>query len=270
MPLKYFKCKNENGELIAVSSCLGHCDNRCLSLPTLTSIGAVRKWNGTPSTTQLLNPTRLEFLQLTHDFAVDPFNQAFALLGTRHHGKLEAVAKKIEGLEAELKLRGEISGILDLLEPINGNDLYRLTDYKTYGSYAAAKHIFKGKGSEPDVRKLALQTNNYRVMADDVGFHVIELFVQITVRDGGTFSARNNKVTENIYFLPVEILPDNEVREYFSHKKEALLKALETNTMPELCEYDERWGSKRCKGYCSVSKFCPEGAMINKEEYKGS
>ena len=69
----------------------------------------------------LLNPTRYSYLQLVKPFAVDPFDQAFSLLGTRHHGRLEIVAKKIEGLQAELKLgkNQEVSGILDLLEPAN-------------------------------------------------------------------------------------------------------------------------------------------------------
>jgi hypothetical protein len=103
-------------------------------------------------------------------------------------------------------------------------------------------------------------------MASDLGFNITELFVQITVRDGNTSSARINKVTENIYFLPVQILSDDKVRSYFTLKKEALLKALESSTMPELCPREENWNFRRCKGYCSVAKYCPEGARINKTE----
>ncbi len=140
--LKYFNCPD--GETRPIEQCLESCprpEGRCLSLPSLHSIGYARQWTGKPSTTQCLNPTRLEYLQIKYDFAVDPFAQAFALLGTRHHGRLEAVAKKIEGLESELALKGEVSGILDLLEPINGGDEFRLIDYKTFGSYAVAKHL---------------------------------------------------------------------------------------------------------------------------------
>lgn len=264
--LKYFICKNKGGEQILVSECLAHCENRCLSLPTLTTIGQTRVYKGHPSTTQLLNPTRLEYLSITHDFAVDPFDQAFALLGTRHHGTLEVVAKKIESLKSELLLKGEVSGIVDLLEPINGGDNYRLIDYKSFGSYAVAKHLGKKKDGEYDRFKLALQMNNYRVMAQEIGFNVTELKVQITVRDGNTFSARNNGVSENIYLLPVEILPDNEVKEYFLSKFYALDKCLKNQDMGELCDFEERWNGRRCSGYCSVYMYCPEGAKVNKVE----
>ncbi len=211
----------------------------------------------------LLNPTRLEYLQITKPYAVDPFGQAFALLGTRHHGRLEAVAKKIEGLESELALKGEVSGILDLLEPINSSDTYRLIDYKTFGSYAVAKLFDKKEGGEYDRHKLALQLNNYRVMASELGFSIVELKAQVTVRDGGTFSAKNNGIDLNLYLLPVDILPDDQVREYFLTKSYALNCALITGKT-ELCDYNERWAGRRCKDYCSVFMYCPEGAQINK------
>lgn len=269
MSLAYFKCPD--GMTRPIAECLEHCpraEGRCLSLPTLTTIGQVRVWHGTPSTTQLLNPTRLEYLSITKPFAVDPFDQAFALLGTRHHGRLEAVAKKIAGLEAEVKLKGEVSGILDLLEPIDGGDTYRLIDYKTFGSYQVAKQLNVKDGGEYDRFKLALQMNNYRLMASEIGFQITELKCQITVRDGGTFSAKNNGISANLMMLPIEILPDDQVREYFLSKAYALITALNTRTMPELCDYNERWSGRRCKGYCPVFFACPEGAKVNKVEYQ--
>ena len=271
MTLKFFKC---NVGTIPINDCWKHCprpEGRCLSLPTLHSIGNARVWNGNPSTTQCQNPTRLEYLKVKHDFAVDPFSQAFSLLGTRHHGRLEDVAKKIEGLESELKLKGEVSGILDLLEPLNNSGNYRLIDYKTFGSYPVAKLLgLKGdKEKESDKHKLALQLNNYRLMSQDVGFNVTEIKVQITVRDGNTKSAHINGVHENLYLLPVEILPDDEVREYFLTKAFNLCQAIEKDVMPEWCGYEDSWASKRCKSYCDVAKYCPEGAKLNKVELEG-
>ncbi len=265
MPLKYFSCPD--GVIREVAQCLEKCpqtEGRCLSLPTLTTIGKTRTWRGTPSTTQCLNPTRMEYLQIKHDFTIDPFGRAFALLGTRHHGRLEAVAKKIEGLKAELFLKGEVSGILDLLEPINGEDEYRLIDYKTFGSYAVAKHLGLKDNGEYDRHKLALQMNNYRLMASDLGFNITELKVQITVRDGGTYTAKNNGVDKNLYLLPVDILPDLEVKEYFITKAFKLCQAVEKNELPEYCGYDDTWANRRCKGFCPVFMWCPERAKINK------
>lgn len=263
MPARFFLCPDNKETPIA--DCLKSCrlNSRCLSLPTLHSIGNVREWRGQPSTTQCLNPTRMEYLQVKCDFTIDPFDHAFSLLGTRHHGMLESVAKKLEGLQAEKKLSGEVTGILDLIEPINGGDSYRLIDYKTYGSYVAAKHLGLVNG-ESDVRKLALQMNNYRVMVQDLGFNVTELKVQITVRDGNTMASRMNKVDKNIYLLPVEILPDDEVREYFIGKSFALCNAISKNELPEYCGYEDSWANRRCRGYCSVCAWCPEGADLNR------
>ncbi len=264
MPLTHFLCPD--GQKRPIAECWQKCslpDGRCLSLPTLVTIGQTREFTGVFSTTQLLNPTRLEYLQITKPFTVNPFDQAFALLGTRHHGRLEAVAKKIEGLEAEKALKGEVTGILDLLEPINGLDTYRLIDYKTFGSFAVAKLLDKKDGGEYDRHKLALQLNNYRIMASALGFNIVEIKAQVTVRDGGTFSAKNNGIDRNLYLLPVDILADDDVQDYFSDKAYALQQALITNTS-ELCQYEERWGGRRCKGYCSVFMYCPEGAQINK------
>ncbi|MCK9369932.1 PD-(D/E)XK nuclease family protein [Candidatus Dojkabacteria bacterium] len=266
MSLTYFDCSAGKNTLI--SDCLKNCPlptGRCLSLPTLTSIGYARKWSGHPSTTQLLNPTRIEYLQIKHPYSVDPFNQAFALLGTRHHGRLEQVAKKIEGLQSELFLKGEVSGIVDLIEPINDTDTYRLIDYKTFGSYSVAKHL-DIKDDQGDKHKLALQMNNYRIMAEKLGFKIVELKVQITVRDGGTYSAKDNKIFKNLYLLNVEILPDEDVTEYFNDKSFKLCQAVEKDEMPELCPYLERWGGRRCKGYCNVFRWCEQGAKVNKVE----
>jgi len=270
--LKYYLCPD--GQKRAIMECLERCprpEGRCLSLPTLVTIGQTRIWSSNPSTTQCLNPTRIEYLQIKYDYEVDPFDRAFALLGTRHHGRLEQVAKKIEGLEAEVKLKGEVSGILDLLEPLNGGEEYRLIDYKTFGSYAVAKQLGIKEHGEYDRWKLAMQLNNYRIMAQDLGFNVVELKAQITVRDGNTFSARNNKIDKNLYLLPVEILPDDEVKEYFTDKAYQLCHAVETDALPNMCSYDDTWANnRRCKSFCAVAQYCPEGAKLNKVKYEGS
>jgi len=162
MPLKYALCPD--GEQVEVEACLKRCrrpEGRCLTLPTLHAVLREREkvvWGCPncgreitsqdeeflrveerpmicpdcrkemdlvylPSTTELLNGTRLSFLKLTKPYTVDPMERAFALLGTRHHQRLEAVARKLNVLSEE-KLKGEISGILDLLEPDEGAPYY--------------------------------------------------------------------------------------------------------------------------------------------------
>lgn len=262
--LKYFKCPD--GQTVDIKECLEKCrlHDRCLSLPTLNALGWVKEWKGKPSTTQCLNPTRMEYLKIKHEYFIDPFSMAFALLGTRHHGMLDMVAKKLEGVTSELFMKNaEITGIVDLLEPINGTEAYRLIDYKTYGSFAVAKLLSDTNGKH-EREALALQMNNYRLLAQSIGFDVKELKCQVTVRDGGTQSARNNGIAFNIKMIDVPIMDDDDVIDYFMFKANALIEAVNNGIMPKLCDYDERWGGRRCKGYCDVFMHCPEGAKVNK------
>lgn len=113
--LQWFKCPDNT--IVEVKSCLEKCSlkERCLTLPTLTLMAEERKWNGIPSTTQLLNGTMMEFLKLTQPYTVDPDKRAFMLAGTKHHASLEEVAKRL-GLPSEIPLSID-RDIFDLLEP---------------------------------------------------------------------------------------------------------------------------------------------------------
>jgi len=269
--LTYFNCPD--GQQRPIKECLEKCpreEGRCLTLPSLYEIGKVRPFSGKPSTTQLLNPTRIAYLQIIKPYAVTPYEMAFALLGTRHHYKLEQVARKLEGLEVEKFLDGDETGILDLLEPDELKEgFWKLTDYKTWGSYSVAKFLNLANSNGYERHQTELQFNSYRTKVEPLGFPISRLAVQCTVRDGGTFTARNNKVFFKLDMLPVAILEDKEVTDYFTAKREALLYALDTGVLPEMCPYDERWAGRRCKGeLCPVRYWCPEGAMMNKVELR--
>jgi hypothetical protein len=272
MPAKYLLCQKSGGKC-TIEDCKV-CDDRCLSLPTLTDIATYRDWRGWVSTTQALNGTRQAYLEITCDYTVDPFDRAFALLGTRHHSKLEAVAKRLE-LISEEYLKGELTtGILDLLEqtPIEG--VFDLWDYKTWGSYSITKSLgieqvkdknmpttFRANPDKVDMLDTELQLNNYRLMLEDknIGFKIRNMYVQATVRDGGTYIATNRGVDKKIYKIPVKRLEDDYVREYFKTKSTALLTALETKTMPLPCSNKENWYFRKCKEFCPVSEFCDVG-----------
>ncbi|GAI25908.1 unnamed protein product, partial [marine sediment metagenome] len=82
-----------------------------------------RLWTGKPSTTQLINGTRLELLKITTDYFIDPQKLAFALLGTKHHEDLEdadfLVEEKLEDKD--------MTGIMDFWD----DQEETLYDYKT-------------------------------------------------------------------------------------------------------------------------------------------
>lgn len=253
MPLTHFNCAAGK---VAVADCLNKCPggSRCLSLPTLTEVGKLRNLDKL-SVTQLLNPTRIEYLKIECEYAVDPKDRAFLFLGTRHHQKLEAVAQKLAVISESRMVSEDVTGQADLLEPIDGTDTFRLIDYKNWGCYAVRKALGT-QYKEPDVHDVELQLNYYRIMFEATGFPVAELFVQVTVRDFTPTNAKEYNLAEKMFLLPVKILDDDDVKDYFSRKAENLLYALQRKEIPTRCNYSENWGGKRCKSYCEVSDAC--------------
>ena len=267
MPLKYFSCPDNKTRSIV--DCLKSCPlptGRCLRLPTLYEVGKDRPWTGKASTEQLLNPTRMEYLKITKDYSISPKSRVFSLLDSRHHYKLEQSGKQLDGVEVEKRLGGDHIEILDLLEPDElKNGSYVLTDYNTWGSFAVAKFMgISDKDGTYDRHQTALHLNNYRIKVEPLGFPISRMLIQCTVRDGNTKSAYFNNISDPMPMIKVERLEDDYVRKYFLAKDSALLSALEKRELPELCPYEERWNGRRCKGYCDVFNFCPEGAKINK------
>lgn len=270
MPLTSFICPD--GITREIKTCLDKCtrpEGRCLSLPTLHELSFNKIWSGKPSTTQLLNPTRMEYLKITKNYTTIPQERAYALLGTQHHRRLEIIAKKIDQLQAEKKLSDEINtGIIDLLEPDpQKENMWIITDYKTWGNYSVAKVLRKNSYER---LHNSLQLNDYRLKTESLGFAISKMRWQITVRDGGTWTAKKNGITEKIMLVEADWLDNDFVTDYFQVKNKALLSSLEKKELPELCPFEERWKGKRCVGsLCEVHAFCPEGAMINKVEYQG-
>lgn len=288
MPLKYLRCPN--GDTKEVDYCLTQCPQRCITIPTAKRLVRERKWTGTPSTTQLLNGTMMEFLKLTKDYTVDPQKRAFMLSGQGHHELLEGVAKELN-LPAEVPLTEEDRDIFDLLEPYGG---WTLTDYKLWGSYrvgralgimevgkqpdpSGAKYKVSGKwGKAGDPKMISvfaqvdncvdlfepeLQLNNYKRILRERGLVVTKMQLQVTVRDGGLAIATARGITSNIYLIPIRELPDSYVSDYFDHKAINLLKALECGSWDIPCDGRESWEGKRCEQYCEVARFCPKGIL---------
>jgi hypothetical protein len=253
--LRYFNCAVGK---IEIAHCLNHCPQskgRCLSLPTLAEVGYSRDFKRL-SVTQLIAPTRIEYLKITEDYSVDPKERAFLLLGTRHHQHLDGVAQKLKCISEKRMISDEITGCADLLEPISG-DAYRLIDYKTFGAYAVKKAM---KG---DTRDISLQLNSYRIMFEEIGFKIQELFIQVTVRDFTAKTPETDGITEKMFLIQIPMIGNVEVKDYFSQKSEALLSALYRREIPTMCDYSERWSNRRCLFFCDVKFACPEGSKMS-------
>lgn len=288
MPYDSYKCPD--GGIIKIEDCLKQCRlvgkmnpvtgmpyvpcGRCLSAPTLRKIAEQREWTGKPSTTQCLRGTREAYLMLTHNYAIEPKSMMFALLGTQTHANLEHGMD--DGDLGEQRLDDGVStGAFDFYSPENGGTLF---DYKTYGSYVAAKtmgmgtqkvlvgHYKNGKpryrtvityGNAKHMFDLAVQMNDYRMKIESI-LHkpVANMVCEIIVRDGNTYMATSRGVTENAYLVPVGKISDCWMKRYMEKKAGDLIKALETKTLPPPCKTRECWGGNKCEKFCAVNKFC--------------
>lgn len=271
MPLTSFICPDKVS--IDTNKCLERCrlNSRCLTRTTLRVIAGDNRWDGIPHVTQLLNGTMLEYLKITRDYAINPKDRAFALLGSSHHKLLENSGQDYRDIRFTLDARGVISelplnngwiqGTLDLLE--QDTDGLLMVDYKCWGSNRLVRQGINGDfdplRTPPDLTEVSMQMNMYRVLLQEIhGWEVNRMQVQCTVRDGGLAVATKRGVKENIYLLPIGKLPDGIVLAYFQAKARQLKDALDNKSI-EPCSSTENWGGNRCRSYCEVAQWCPEG-----------
>lgn len=153
-------------------------------------------------------------------------------------------------------------------EPDPGGAVYKTTT--KYGKAGNPKMIpvFKQVPEKADNWEAELQLNRYRLMLKELGVIIHKMRLQVTVRDGGLYIAYNRGVYKNIYKIPVRLLPDYHVEDYFNFKDICLKKALKDG-WDEPCSIQENWEGKRCERYCDVSSYCPKGELMRDKEEKG-
>lgn len=288
MPATHFRCPS--GEEIRFEACLNKCQlgQRCISKRTLRMIASQRPFSGTPSTTQLLKGTREAYLEITRTgYSLDPLGELFRVLGSKAHAYLEEFT---DNELSEERLHDSVaSGAFDFYDPEGDT----LVDTKTWGSYkvmqalgyrqisvATGEYYKSGakKGQakyrketvlgEPDMKDTEIQLNHYRMLLEEAGFPVREMYVEAIVRDGGTIAARSRGIDKNGYLIPVKRLDDAEVMEYLTAKRDALMYAIATGEMPAPCTPEERWEGRKCQNYCRVSRFCDQvsNCLVEDEE----
>lgn len=294
MPIKWFTCPDN--VRIETDNCLneGGCrmGDRCASRPYLQLVRKDRPWTGKPSTTQLIQGTLQAFLKITKDYAISPDDRAFMIHGTKGHKALELIEDDYSFLEEKFNDDStDITGIADTLEIENGKTI--LSDTKTSGSYKVAKALGfvvvdepiegefyksgKRKGeqktrkvltrdeSKVDRKDWELQLNKYRLEYEKRGYKPNELRIMCIVRDGNTYIARSRGVFRNVYYFKIDIMPDNEVINYFEKKRLDLLKALKQGYWKQTCTAQENWDGVKCQKYCEVAEFCTYGKYLKQE-----
>lgn len=269
--------------------------NRCMALRNLRMIADQRptylddpEWK--PSCTLLLKGTREAYLSQVKDYYIDPQDAIFRIIGTKAHSELDKYTGENEMGEIRLEIEG-ITGAFDYLDE-DGN----LFDTKTYASYSVSKclgyqtvdvptgEVYKTgakKGQaktrkevvqgEPDLNDQTLQLNLYRMMLEENSVPVNKMFLDIAVRDGNTYLAKQRGIAQNAYLINIPRIDNQQVLGYFLPKRDSLLWHLQTDTMPEPCSDEERWANAsgvgmKCQKYCNVAEFCDYGQQFMKEE----
>ena len=298
MPSTEFICPDQ--ERISIEQCLtrGGCrmPERCANLPYLRFIAYDREWRGiTPSSAG--NGPLLIALKKEKPYAISPDSRTFAVLGTGVHGKLGLDAYSFDVISEELitDIDG-MKGTPDCFEPDeNQEGCAELVDYKTYGSYKVAKligivatekplldadgkpyiwfksgprkgqpkteTIFTRDPERAETRDVELQLNRYRIMFSHKNpTPISRLKLIVYVRDGGTQVAKSRGIDRNLYVIPVNFLPDEEVLGYYQNLTREVDEILAHNftRYGRLCNAWECWDGRRCQGFCEVSDYCKE------------
>lgn len=294
MPATKFICPN--GQRVRIEECLRSCPNsqRCMFLPTLRAVAnSLDRKISEPTVTELIAGTRETYLKKTSAYAVEPASVLYALQGQAVHSINE---KNTQGsILSEERLKDDItSGQFDLYGKILDADEEVLGDLKVTSSFKLMKALgiykvkvdtgevyksgakkgqskFKTELRYDGVRDLldwAIQLNAYRMLLERAGFRVNRLYIQAICRDASLRIAQERGIDKPVYIIPINKISDRWLTRYFQHKARLLRNAIKSKTLPPICSFRERWGNRKCLGYCAARENCPYAQRLNasKEE----
>ncbi len=281
---RWFVCPD--GEQQEITECLaGNCrmNERCAPLAVLRDLGKPRRWHNRVGVTDLLSGAREVFLRYTTDYAEDVDDSMFMIDGRRRHAQLEDAGDDTE----EFMEMDQIAGIRDLVETQSNGENW-LVDYKVTGSFKVKKilglqgrkeplldefgepKMWRGKArtkmvwgsngvNQSELWEWTTQVNLYRIMEEVLNkreIHRMKIFV--IVRDGGTFSAKNNGVFRRSNYVDVPLMDNDKLLKWARGRRDAVLEAMQSGVVPPLCGDRETWDGRKCKDYCSVRVPCRE------------
>lgn len=283
MPATKFICPN--GDNILIRQCLQNCPHheRCMASPTLVSIAksCIPRSIGKFSVTELMRGTREMFLEKTTDYSVSPADRALIIQGTSLHKLAEDNSDP--SIITELRLENDyLSGQIDAYGNLLGNGKKILLDYKTTSSYKAmislgyyqvdepTGEVYKTglKKGQPKTHKVlkeggirkvlewAIQINAYRMLMEQNGYEVEDMYIQMHVRDYNTQLAMSRNITKPIYMLKINKISNHWLEIYFEAKRQRLEEAIITGEMPAQCSSRETWKNKKCADFCNVYSEC--------------
>jgi len=270
---------------------------RCASRSYLNIVAGERKYRGV-SPSMAGNGAREIFLKATTDYAISINSSVWQTFGSILHAELEKypIAKALT--EVRLK-SDWISGTADLVEPDESRPgSHILIDHKFFGSFHVMqilgvsvkktripaldkngnKAYYKGgmkagklktknfnvktidrELARRELRGASLQQNCYRMILEENGYKISRMQLQVFVRDGGTFSAKNNGVDDNIMMIDVPKIKDSEVKKFYKDLENEVDKAFKVGYAP-YCSSEQRWDGRKCS-LCEVESACKQMDM---------
>ena len=291
MPATKFICPK--GQRIRITDCLRSCPNqqRCMFLPTLRAVADSLNRNiSEPTVTELISGVRETYLKKTSSYAVEPASILYALQGQAIHSINEQ--QTYGAILSEERLKDDItSGQFDLFGKILDTDDGVLGDLKVTSSFKLMKalgiykvkvntgEIYKSglKKGQPkfktelrydgvrDLLDWSIQLNYYRLLLERAGFKISRMYIQAICRDASLRIAAERGIDKPVYIIPINKISDHWLNRYFQHKAKLLREAIKSKTLPPVCSFRERWGNRKCLGYCAARENCPYAQRLQSQ-----
>ena len=291
MPATCFSCPD--GKSILFAQCLQTCrlQYRCMFLSTLQKLAQLNQHRKPFSVTELLCGTREAYLKRITNYAISPQEEANALVGTAVH-QLHEQINPTQNILTEQRLHGTLfHGQFDCYGALL-DEQHTLGDFKVTSSYKLSRalgfykkeiptsEVFKTgprKGAFKTVKEWrydgvrhqkdwAIQLNAYRMLLEQEGHSVSDMVIQAFCRDNGLKAATERNLQQAIYLLPIRRISNRWLTRYFQAKRQTLESALATKTLPPVCRSKERWGDRKCLGYCAVAATCPYALQLRNKK----
>ncbi len=122
------------------------------------------------------------------------------------------------------------------------------------------KKIIKQDPERADTFNYAMQLNKYRMMYKELGFICDELWIEFIITEP-RYKLKEWKFDGELVMIPIPIISDSEVDNYFFRKATDLKLAMGNRSWNHACDPRERWANdkgedKKCMEYCDVAEHC--------------
>ena len=103
------------------------------------------------------------------------------------------------------------------------------------------------------------------MLLERAGFKVNLMFIEALCSDSGLRIATERGISKSVYIIPINKISDHWLNRHFQHKAKLLREAIKSKTLPPVCSFRERWGNRKCLGYCAARENCPYAQRLQSQ-----